>query len=76
MKHKPDDRSDNVERIQHNINHTIRNMELGKEMIEKTDNPDTREALKEKNERRRDALNGMRTEIRDEELDRERGYDS
>lgn len=74
-KHKPDDRSDNVEKIQHNINHTIQNMELAEEMIEITDNPKTKKDLKEKNERRRDALNGMRAEIRDEALDRERGYD-
>lgn len=73
-KHNPDDRSDNVERIQHNINHTIRNMELAEEMIAKTDDSKTRSDLKEKNERRREALNSMRAEIRDEALDRERGY--
>lgn len=73
-KHNPDDRSDNVERIQHNINHTIRNMELAEEMIAKTDDSRTRADLKEKNKRRREALNSMRAEIRDEALDRERGY--
>jgi len=75
MKHNPDDRSDNVERIQFNIDHTIRNMELAEEMIEETDNPKTKKALQEKNERREEALNRMRLEIRDEALDRERGYD-
>jgi small acid-soluble spore protein (thioredoxin-like protein) len=71
MKAKPDDRSDNVERIQHNINHTIQNMELAEEMIDKTDDPKMRADLKKKNKRRREALNSMRTEIRDEALDRE-----
>jgi len=75
MKHNPDDRSDNVEKIQFNINHTIRNMELAEEMIEETDDPKTKKALQEKNERREEALNRMRAEIRDEALDRERGYE-
>jgi small acid-soluble spore protein (thioredoxin-like protein) len=66
MKPKPDDRSDNVEKIQHNINMTIHNMELADEMIEKTSNEKTRQELTEKNERREDALQGMRHEIKDE----------
>ncbi len=65
-KPKPDDRSDNVDRIQFNINHTIRNMEAADELIEKTDDRKMKKDLEEKNDRRRDALNGMREEIRDE----------
>jgi small, acid-soluble spore protein tlp len=71
-KPKPDDRSDNVERIQANINHTIQNMEAAEEMIEKTDDGKMKEALEEKNDRRRDALEGFRAEIRDEALDQKR----
>jgi small acid-soluble spore protein (thioredoxin-like protein) len=63
---KPDDRSDNVEKIQHNINMTIHNMELADEMIEKTSNEKIRQELTEKNERREGALQGMRHEIKDE----------
>ncbi|NLO97767.1 MAG: small acid-soluble spore protein Tlp [Peptococcaceae bacterium] len=74
MKHNPDDRRDNVDRIQFNINHTIRNMELAEEMMAKTDNEKTRQELKEKNERRRRALEGMRAEIREEALAKEKGY--
>lgn len=74
MKSKPDDRKDNEERIQKNINHTIQNMELAEEMIARTDDPKTQDDLKAKNERRRDALNGMRAEIRDEAIDKEHGY--
>lgn len=73
MKHKPDDRRDNVDRIQYNINHTIRNMELAEEMMAKTENPKTIEDLEEKNERRREALNSMRVEIQDEAWDKKRG---
>ncbi|MGI5901610.1 MAG: small acid-soluble spore protein Tlp [Desulfitobacteriia bacterium] len=75
MKHNPDDRRNNVDRIQHNINHTIRNMELAEEMIEKTSDEKTRKELLEKNRRRREALNSMRSEIRDEALDKEHGYE-
>lgn len=74
MKAKPDNRKDNVERIQRNINNTIKNMELADEMIEKTDDPKMRDVLEEKNERRRASLDAMRSEIRDEAKARERGY--
>ena len=66
MKPKPDDRSDNVERIQQNIDMTIQNMELADELIEKISDPKAKEALREKNDRRRQALEGMRNEIKDE----------
>jgi small acid-soluble spore protein (thioredoxin-like protein) len=65
-KNKPDDRSDNVERIQKSINFTIKNMELADEMIEKTDDPKARNDLKAKNNRREGALDGFRSEIKDE----------
>ena len=35
MKNKPDDRRDNVDKIQKNIDMTIHNMELADELIEK-----------------------------------------
>ena len=69
-KPKPDDRSDNVDKIQFNINHTIRNMEAAEELIEKSDDKKMRSDLEEKNDRRRDALQGMREEIRDEARDK------
>jgi small acid-soluble spore protein (thioredoxin-like protein) len=69
---KPDDRSDNVDRIQFNINHTIRNMEAAEELIEKTDDKRMKDGLEEKNDRRRDALQGMREEIRDEAMDKKK----
>ncbi len=74
MKINPDDRKDNVERIQENINMTIQNMERADEMIEETSDDKMRENLKEKNARREDALNGLRGEIRDEAIARKKGY--
>ncbi|HEX3012379.1 MAG TPA: small acid-soluble spore protein Tlp [Syntrophomonadaceae bacterium] len=74
MKHNPDDRRDNVERIQRNISNTIENMELTDETIAKTDDETTRRNLSRKNDRREDALESMRKEIKDEAIDRRRGY--
>lgn len=71
MKVNPDNRKDNVERIQRNINMTIRNMHLADEMIDKTDNHKTKEELLAKNERREQALEGLRKEIKDEANARE-----
>jgi small acid-soluble spore protein (thioredoxin-like protein) len=65
-KPNPDNRKDNVERIQRNIDMTIHNMEAAEEMIETTPDEKMKDTLSEKNERRRQALDGMRSEIRDE----------
>jgi len=73
MKPKPDDRGDNVQRIQHNIDCTLRNMEMADELIEKTSDPKAKEALKDKNARRDHALDAMRGEIKDEAAHRENG---
>ncbi len=76
MKAKPDDRSDNVENIQKNINHTIENMRKADEVIEETSDNAMRQNLEEKNERREQALKGMRSEIRDEANAQKNGYKS
>lgn len=72
MKHNPDNRRDNVEKIQENINNTIENMEAAEELMDATDNPKTKRELEEKNERREQALDGLREEIKDEARARER----
>ena len=74
MKNKPDDRTDNVDRIQYNIDKTIQNCELADEMISKTDDEKMKQTLTEKNERREEALNAMKNEIRDEAIDKKNGY--
>lgn len=71
MKHNPDDRRDNVERIQKNINYTLHNMELANEMIENTSDEKMKETLRQKNKRREKALESMRREIRQEAKARE-----
>lgn len=63
---KPDNREDNAERIQKNINHTIQNIEAADEMIAETPDTKMKKTLMKKNERRRAALDGMRSEMRDE----------
>ncbi|MPN34754.1 Small, acid-soluble spore protein Tlp [bioreactor metagenome] len=66
MKANPDNRNDNVDRIQYNLDMTIDNIHRANEMIDKTSDPKTKQVLKAKNEHRMDALDGMRSEIRDE----------
>ncbi|MEM1485699.1 small acid-soluble spore protein Tlp [Oscillospiraceae bacterium PP1C4] len=66
MKPKPDNRKDNVERIQRNINMTVENMERANEMITTTSDQKMKQVLKDKNQRRDQALEGMRHEIKDE----------
>lgn len=70
MKHNPDDRSDNAQRIQSNINFTIKNMEAAEDMINETPDDKAKKALADKNERRRQALEGMRREMKDETKNR------
>ncbi|SHI93022.1 small acid-soluble spore protein (thioredoxin-like protein) [Clostridium cavendishii DSM 21758] len=76
MKNKPDDRSDNVEKIQCNISNTIQNMHLADDMIEITDDQKMKQELINKNERREEALKGMRKEIKDEAIVREMNMDN
>ncbi|MCL2678084.1 MAG: small acid-soluble spore protein Tlp [Clostridiales bacterium] len=64
--HKPDDRGDNAQKIEENIGCTILRMETAEEMGAKTRDEKTKRELEEKNYRRREALKGMRHELRDE----------
>lgn len=70
-KAKPDDRRDNVEKIQYNINHTISNYRETKDMIQATDDEKMKEELIEKNKRRLESIKGMREEIKDEAAHRD-----
>ncbi|MBU5438080.1 small acid-soluble spore protein Tlp [Tissierella sp. MSJ-40] len=73
-KPKPDDRRDNVDKIQYNIDQTIKNYRLAEEMISETDDEKMKKALEEKNERREESLNSMRKEIKDEATDKQNEY--
>ncbi|MDF2613370.1 MAG: tlp [Clostridia bacterium] len=66
MKINPDDRSDNVENIEYTIGKTIQNIELAEEMISETSDQKMKNTLEEKNERRRESLEDLRKEIKDE----------
>ena len=74
MKPKPDDRRDNVDRIQRNIDMTNRNIEVSEEMIASTDDRKMKKDLEAKNDRRRDAVGAFIDEIKDEAHDKKNGY--
>jgi small acid-soluble spore protein (thioredoxin-like protein) len=65
-KPKPDDRSDNVEKLQLMIHHTIENMEAAEESLQYTDSETQRQEIEAKNERRRESIDAFRSEIKDE----------
>jgi small acid-soluble spore protein (thioredoxin-like protein) len=65
-KPKPDDRSDNVEKLQEMITNTIENMEEAEESMAFTDSDEQRQQIEAKNERRRESLESFRSEVRDE----------
>ncbi len=65
-KPKPDDRSDNVEKLQEMIENTIVNMEEAEESMAFTDSDEQRQQIEAKNERRRESLESFRSEVRDE----------
>jgi small acid-soluble spore protein (thioredoxin-like protein) len=71
---KPDDRRDNVERIQFNIDNTIRNYRETEDAIKITEDEKQKWELEEKNKRRAQALKGMRKEIQEEAIDRKNNY--
>lgn len=64
-KPKPDDRSDNVEKLQDMVHDTIENIEQAHETM-RFASGEEKEKIKEKNKRREEAIEGMRDEIKDE----------
>ena len=69
----PDDRSDNVEKLVDMKVNTLENMEAAEETASFSDGPE-REAIRQKNERRKEAIEGFRREILDEAAARKNGY--
>lgn len=70
---RPDDRSDNVAKLQEHIENTFENLREARERLraDARDLPeDQEEAIRLKNRRRREAIEGFRQEIRDEVDDR------
>lgn len=64
-KPKPDDRSDNVEKIQEMIQDTYENIAESEDHLRWASGED-KENIKKKNERRRESIEGFREEIKDE----------
>lgn len=66
---KPDDRSDNVEKLQDSIQDTIENFREGQDYLsEHADeiSGEEKRQIEEKNERRLKAIEGQREEVKDE----------
>ncbi|MEC1721590.1 small acid-soluble spore protein Tlp [Schinkia azotoformans] len=70
---KPDDRSDNVERLQDMVQNTIENIEAAHETMQFASSEE-RAQIEAKNKRREESIAGMREEIKDEAAARENGY--
>ncbi|BCB03783.1 small acid-soluble spore protein Tlp [Bacillus sp. KH172YL63] len=65
-KQNPDDRSDNVEKLQGMVQHTIENIDRAEESMALTDSEEQLQSIQAKNERRRESLQAFRSEIKDE----------
>jgi small acid-soluble spore protein (thioredoxin-like protein) len=65
-KPNPDDRSDNVEKLQSMIHNTIENMEAAEESLAFTDSEQQRQQIESKNQRRSESIDSFRSEIKDE----------
>ncbi|MCR8631895.1 small acid-soluble spore protein Tlp [Paenibacillus radicis (ex Xue et al. 2023)] len=66
---KPDNRADNVEKLQSSINNTIENQEEAEAYLsEHADeiSPSEKQTIQEKNQRRERSLQGFQSEIQDE----------
>jgi small acid-soluble spore protein (thioredoxin-like protein) len=62
---KPDDRSDNVEKLQNMVQNTIQNIHEAEASM-KTASDEQKQQIEAKNERRRQSIESFREEIRDE----------
>jgi small acid-soluble spore protein (thioredoxin-like protein) len=63
---KPDDRRDNVDKLQEQVVDTIENLEEAHETMQMDISQEQREAIKAKNLRRERAIRAKRDEIKDE----------
>lgn len=61
----PDDRSDNVEKLQNMVQNTIENIHEAEQSM-KTASHEQQQQIQKKNERRRESIAAMREEIKDE----------
>ena len=69
----PDDRTDNVEKLQSMVQNTIENIEEAHDTLQFA-SPEERELIEAKNARREESIHALREEIKDEAQARENGY--
>ncbi|MCG1020817.1 MULTISPECIES: small acid-soluble spore protein Tlp [Sutcliffiella] len=69
----PDDRSDNVEKLQSMVQNTIENIEEAHDSMQFA-NDEERARIEAKNHRREESIAAFRAEIKDEASSRENGY--
>ncbi|AWB45056.1 small acid-soluble spore protein Tlp [Paenibacillus sp. CAA11] len=68
-KPKPDNRADNVERLQESIQNTLQNLHEGEEYLDEHAaelSGEEQRQVAAKNERRRESIEGFREEVKDE----------
>ncbi|OIJ12757.1 small acid-soluble spore protein Tlp [Anaerobacillus arseniciselenatis] len=71
---KPDNRNNNVERLEQMVNNTIENLEEAHKTLQNEDmKKEEREAIEAKNERREQSIDNFQAEIKDEMQARENG---
>lgn len=71
---KPDDRSDNVQKLNTSIQNTIENFREGQDYLDEHADEITGEEIKQiekKNSKRLSAIEGFRAEVQDEQADQQ-----
>ncbi|GAE24434.1 small, acid-soluble spore protein [Halalkalibacter wakoensis JCM 9140] len=72
---KPDNRNDNVEKLQQMKENTKHNIEAAEESVAHTDmKEEQKHIIKEKNQRRKESIQAFDAEIADEMQARKNGY--
>ncbi|GAE35734.1 small acid-soluble spore protein Tlp [Halalkalibacter akibai] len=72
---KPDNRNDNVEKLQQMKKNTEHNIEAAEESLVHTEMKDEqKQSIKQKNQRRVESIRGFEAEIADEMQARKNGY--
>ena len=73
-KSNPDDRSDNVEKLQTMVQNTMKNIEEAEEAAA-CSNEEERQRIQQKNHNREVSIEAMRSAIKDESEARQNGYE-
>ncbi|MFP7736023.1 small acid-soluble spore protein Tlp [Priestia megaterium] len=73
-KPNPDDRSDNVEKLQTMVQNTMKNIEEAEEAAAYS-TEEERQRIQQKNHNREVSIEAMRSEIKDESEARQNGYE-